>query len=282
METTETQDLYSERTITITPNIKWWVFDFRELKEYRDLFYFLVLRDIKVMYAQTILGLLWAVIQPATQIIIFSVVFGKIAKISTEGIPYVLFSSIAIIPWTYISQSTIQSSQSLISEKQMLGKVYFPRIIYPITPILSRMVDFSISLVILIGIAIYFDVAPTWRLFFLPLFVIEMMMIPAGLGMWLSSLAIRYRDVKYAMTFATRMLMYTAPIVYSASSIPEKYRILYSLNPLVSVIEGFRAILLGSAIPWNYVLPGSIITVLIFLSGAMYFRYMERIIVDVI
>ena len=282
METTETQDLYSERTITITPNIKWWVFDFRELKEYRDLFYFLVLRDIKVMYAQTILGLLWAVIQPATQIIIFSVVFGKIAKISTEGIPYVLFSSIAIIPWTYISQSTIQSSQSLISEKQMLGKVYFPRIIYPITPILSRMVDFSISLVILIGIAIYFDVVPTWRLLFLPLFIIEMMMIPAGLGMWLSSLAIRYRDVKYAMPFATRMLMYTAPIVYSASSIPEKYRILYSLNPLVSVIEGYRAILLGSSIPWNYVLPGSIITVLIFLSGAMYFRYMERIIVDVI
>ncbi len=282
METTETQGLYSERTITITPKIKWWVFDFKELKEYRDLFYFLVLRDIKVMYAQTILGLLWAVIQPATQIIIFSVVFGKIAKISTEGIPYVLFSSIAIIPWTYISQSTVQSSQSLISEKQMLGKVYFPRIIYPITPILSRMVDFSISLVILIGIAIYFDVVPTWRLFFLPLFIIEMMMIPAGLGMWLSSLAIRYRDVKYAMPFATRMLMYTAPIVYSASSIPEKYRILYSLNPLVSVIEGFRAILLGSPIPWNYVLPGSIITVLIFLSGAMYFRYMERIIVDVI
>lgn len=282
METTEKRDLYSERIITITPKIKWWFFDFKELKEYRDLFYFLVLRDIKVMYAQTILGLLWAVIQPAIQIIIFSVVFGKIAKISTDGIPYVLFSSIAIIPWTYISQSTIQSSQSLITEKQMLGKVYFPRIIFPITPILSRMVDFSISLIILIGIVIYFNVTPTWRLFLLPLFIIEMMLIPAGLGMWLSSLAIRYRDVKYAMPFVTRMLMYTAPIVYSASSIPEKYRILYSFNPLVSIIEGYRAILLGNSIPWNYVLPGSIMTVLIFLSGAMYFRYMERIIVDVI
>jgi lipopolysaccharide transport system permease protein len=282
METMEKQDFYSERIITITPKIKWWSFDFKELKEYRDLFYFLVLRDIKVMYAQTILGFLWAILQPATQIIIFSVVFGKIAQVSTEGIPYVLFSSIAIIPWTYMSQSLIQSSQSLVSEKHMLGKVYFPRIIYPIVPILSRMVDFSISLVIIIGIAIYFNVAPTWRLVFLPFFTIEMMMIPVGLGMWLSSLAIRYRDVKHAMPFVIRMLMYTAPIVYSASSIPEKYRMLYSLNPLVSVIEGYRAVLLGNSIPWNYVLPGSIITFLIFLSGAMYFRYMERIFVDVI
>jgi len=256
--------------------------DFAELRRYQDLFYFLVLRDVKVLYAQTILGFTWAILNPAIQIILFTVIFGKIASVPTDGIPYFLFSAVAIIPWTYMSESMIQSSQSLVSEQHMLGKIYFPRMIYPLTPLFSKLVDFTISSLLLIGVLIFYKVTPTWNMLLLPLFVILMMSVPAGIGMWLSSLAIRYRDVKFAMSFIIRMLIYTAPIVYSASSIPDAYRVLYSFNPIVGVIEGFRACLLGLPIPWMYILPGIGTAVILLASGAMYFRRMERIFVDVI
>jgi len=266
----------------ITPPKGFEAVDFAELSRYRDLFYFLVLRDVKVLYAQTILGFAWAILNPAIQIILFTVIFGKIANVPTDGIPYFLFSAVAIIPWTYMSESMMQSSQSLVSEQSMLGKIYFPRMIFPLTPIVSKLVDFSISLVLLLAVMLYYGVAPTWNLLLLPLFVIMMMSIPAGIGMWLSALAIRYRDVKFAMSFIIRMLIYTAPIVYSASSIPDAYRVLYSINPIVGVIEGFRACLLGITIPWVYILPGIVTSVILLTSGAVYFRRMERMFVDVI
>ncbi len=260
----------------------WQFVDFKELKEYRDLFYFMVWREIKVLYAQTILGFSWAILQPLVQIVIFTVVFGKVAKLSTEGIPYFLFSSVAIIPWTYMSQSMTQSSQSLIMGQGMLGKIYFPRLIFPITPVLARLVDFGISILILLGVMLYYRVLPTWNLFLFPLFFVLMMAIPAGVGMWLSALAIRFRDVKFAMPFVIQMLIYSAPIVYSASAIPENYRIIYSLNPIVGVIEGYRACFLGTSIPWLYICPGIITAIIIFFSGAFYFKRMERVFVDVI
>jgi lipopolysaccharide transport system permease protein len=229
----------------------WQVINFRELKEYRDLFFFLAWRDIKALYAQTIMGLSWAILQPLIQIVLFTVIFGKVAQISTDGIPYFLFSTVAIIPWTYMSQAMTMSSESLVTGQQILGKVYFPRLIFPVTP-------------------------------FLPFFIILMMLIPASTGLWLSSLAIRYRDVRQVMPFTVRMLMYTGPIVYAFSSIPEQYRFLYSLNPIVGVIEGFRACLLGSPIPWTYIYPGIITSVILLVSGAFYFKKMERIVADVI
>ncbi len=256
--------------------------DFAELRRYRDLFYFLVLRDVKVLYAQTILGFAWAILNPAIQIVLFTVIFGKIANVPTDGIPYFLFSTVAIIPWTYMSESMIQSSQSLVSEQGMLGKVYFPRMIFPLTPVLSKMVDFTISLLLLIGVLMFYKVTPAWNMLLLPVFVFYMMLIPAGIGMWLSSLAVRFRDVKFAMSFIIRMLIYTAPVLYSASSIAPEYRLLYSLNPIVGVVEGFRACLLGGPIAWEYIVPGMATCVLLFLSGAMYFRRMERVVVDVI
>jgi lipopolysaccharide transport system permease protein len=256
--------------------------DFAELRRYRDLFYFLVLRDIKVLYAQTILGFSWAILNPAIQIILFTVIFGKIANVPTDGIPYILFSTVAIIPWTYMSEATMHSSQSLVSEQGMLGKVYFPRMIYPLTPVLSKLVDFCISLVLLIGVLLYFQVAPTWNMLLLPVFMLYMILIPAGIGMWLSSLAVRFRDVKFAMSFIIRMLIYTAPVLYSATSIPSEYRLLYSLNPIVGVMEGYRACLLGGPIPWEFIVPGMVTGLLMVISGAMYFRRMERVIVDVI
>jgi lipopolysaccharide transport system permease protein len=266
----------------IKPKSGWQIIDFKELKEYRDLFYFLVWRDIKVLYAQTILGFLWAIIQPLIQIILFTIVFGKVAKISSEGIPYILFSTVAIIPWTYMSQSMTQSSQSLVTGQHMLGKVYFPRLIFPLTSVSAKLVDFVISMLIILGVILYYRVVPTWNLLLFPVLVLIMMSISAGVGMWLSAMAIRFRDIRHAMPFVVRMLMYTAPIVYSASSISENYRIIYSLNPIVSVIEGFRACLLGTPFPWLYIWPGIITTAIILTSGAFYFKRMERVFVDVI
>lgn len=272
----------SERVTVIESSSGWGLPDLKELRDYRDLFYFLVWRDIKVLYAQTVLGFSWAIFNPLIQIIIFSVIFGKVARISTDGIPYVLFSTVAIIPWTYMSEAMSTSSQSLVSGSAMLGKVYFPRVIFPITPVLAKLVDFSISLLLLVSVMVYYNISPTWNLLYLPFLVVLMMIIPAGVGLWLSALAIRYRDVKFAMPFVIRMLIYSAPILYTASAIPEQYRLLYSLNPLVAVIEGYRACLLGMPMPWEYILPGTFTAVLALIFGARYFKKMERVFVDVI
>lgn len=266
----------------ISAGNSWALFDFGELRRYRDLFYFLVWRDIKVLYAQTILGFSWAILNPLVQIVIFSVIFGRVANISTDGIPYVLFSTVAIIPWTYMSEAMTAASQSLVQGKQVLGKIYFPRVLFPLTPILAKLVDFSISLVILVAVMFYYQVPPTWNLLLLPPLIIAMMLVPTGLGMWLAALAIRYRDVKFAMSFFIKLLIYTAPILYTASAIPDEYRFWYSFNPLVAVIEGFRASLLGTPVEWQFIVPGLVTSVLIFLSGAIYFRRMEKVFVDVI
>lgn len=272
----------SASVTVIKPRTGWQLLDLKELKEYRDLFYFLVWRDIKVLYAQTVLGLSWAILNPLVQIVIFSVIFGRVAKINTDGIPYALFSTAAIIPWTYMSEAMTQSSQSLVAGHQMLGKIYFPRLLFPLTGVLSKLMDFGISLVILLGVLIYYHVTPTWNALYLPLFFLMMIAIPAGIGMWLSAMAIRFRDVKHAMPFVVRMLIYSAPIVYSASKIPEQYRIIYSLNPIVGVIEGYRACLLGTPMPWHYIWPGMITTVFLVVGGALYFKRMERVFADVI
>ncbi|MEA3547253.1 MAG: ABC transporter permease [Thermodesulfobacteriota bacterium] len=272
----------SPQVVTIKARSGWQAINLKELVAYRDLFGFLVWRDIKVLYAQTILGFLWALLQPLVQIIIFTFIFGKVAKLPTEGMPYVVFSTVAVIPWTYISQAMSASSQSLVSGQNMLGKVYFPRLIFPITPVLAKLVDFSLSLLIVLGVLVYYRIAPTWNLILLPVFIMLMVSVATGVGLWFSAMAIRFRDVKLAMPFAIRMLMYTAPIVYSASSIPGTYRTLYSFNPIVSVIEGFRACLLGTPFAWQYILPGMITALVILVSGAFYFQRMERVFVDVI
>lgn len=267
---------------TITAGNSWAFFDFGELRRYRDLFYFLVWRDIKVLYAQTVLGFSWAILNPLVQIVVFSVIFGRVARIETDGIPYVLFSTVAIIPWTYMSEAMNAASQSLVQGKQVLGKIYFPRVLFPLTPILAKLVDFSISLIILVIVMVYHQVVLTWNLLLMPPLILAMMLVPTGLGMWLAALAIRYRDIKFAMSFFIKLLIYSAPILYTASAIPEQYRFWYSFNPLVAVIEGFRAALLGTPIEWQFIVPGLVTSVLVFLSGAIYFRRMEKVFVDVI
>lgn len=276
------KEISGDQVTIIKPRPGWQLINFKELMEYRDLFFFLAWREIKVLYAQTILGLTWAILQPLLQIVLFTFIFGRVAKISTDGIPYTLFTSVAIIPWNYMSHAMTQSSQSLVTGQGMLGKIYFPRLIFPITPVLSRLVDFIIALVIILCIMLYYRVLPTWNITLFPVFVIWMMCIPASVGLWLSSFAIRFRDVRYAMTFVIQLLMYTAPIVYSASSIPYKYRIIYSLNPLVGVTEGLRACLLGTPFNWQYIWPGTITIIIMLISGALYFNRTQRFVVDVI
>ncbi len=200
----------------IKPDNSWFP-DFVELRAYTDLFYFLVLRDIKVLYAQTVLGFSWAILNPAIQILIFTLIFGRVAKIPTDGIPYILFSTVAIVPWTYMSNAMNGASQSLVVGQSILGKIYFPRVIFPLTPVIAKLIDFLISMVLIIAVMIYYGVPLTPQIAYLPLFVLVMVAVPIGVGLWLSALAIRYRDVKFAMAFAVRMLMYTAPIVYSAT-----------------------------------------------------------------
>lgn len=273
----------TEEPVTIiTAKSKWRFLDYKELVEYRDLFFFLAWRNVTVLYAQTILGFLWALLVPALQILIFTVIFGKVAEVGTDGIPYILFSTVAIIPWTFMSQAMGQSSLSLVDGQALLGKVYFPRILFPITPVCSRLIDFGISLSILVGVMAYYKVFPNANILFLPIFLVQMFLVPAAFGMFLSALAIRFRDVKIAMQFLLRMLIYSAPIVYTASNIPEKYRLIYSMNPIVGVIEGFRFCLLGVHVPWPYLAVSLGTTILFFMFAALYFHRMEHVFVDVI
>lgn len=272
--------------LRIEASKKWQMLDFKELIYYKDLLYFFVLRDFTVQFKQTILGLLWAIINPVFQMVVFSFIFGNLAAISSDGIPYPVFSFSAILPFNYFSQSLSGASSSLVGNANLLSKVYFPRILIPITPVLSKLADFAIAFVILIVMMIFFGISPTWNIVYLPLLIIMMIMTALGVGMWLSSLAIQYRDVKFAIGFITTLLMYTAPVVFPASLILEKYGyttyLVYGIYPMVGVIEGFRASLLGfKPMPWDLISIGAISSLILFLSGIIYFKRTERVFADV-
>lgn len=270
----------------IEPGRKWKLLDLKELAYYKDLLYFFVLRDFTVQFKQTILGFLWAVINPVFQMVVFSVIFGKLAEISSDGIPYPIFSFAAILPFNYFSQSLSGASGSLVGSASLLTKVYFPRILIPITPVLSKLVDFAIAFAILIVMMLYYSISPTWNILFLPLLILIMILSALGMGMWLSSLAIQYRDVKFALNYITTLLMYTAPVVFPASLILEKFGntayLLYGIYPMVGVIEGFRAALLGfRPMPWELIIIGAISSLVLFVTGGSYFKRTERIFADV-
>lgn len=268
--------------VILRPRSGWQLIDFRELVQYRDLFYFLVWRDIKVRYAQSILGIGWAIIQPVFSMIIFTLIFGRLANIGSDGVPYAIFSFTALVPWAYFSNAMTDSSSSLITSAEMLKKIYFPRIMIPLTAILAKLVDFTIAFILLLLLMPLFGVAPTWNAVFLPLLIVLMTLTAAGIGMWLTALAIQFRDVRYGLNFAVQLLMYASPVVYSVTLIPEHLRIIYALNPLVGVIEGFRSALLGTnPMPWDYIGVGAMVAVFLFISGAFYFRRMEKVFADV-
>lgn len=266
----------------IEPKKGWQLIDWKEIREYRDLFYFLVWRDIKVLYKQTILGFSWAIIRPVFSMIVFTIVFGKLAKVPSDGVPYPIFSYAALLPWTYFSTAMTSSSTSLIGNANMLSKVYFPRLIIPMTPVLAGLVDFGIASTILAGMMVWYGIIPTINILFLPLLILLMILTASGIGMWLSAMAIQYRDIRHASQFIGQLLMYAAPVVWPASLISDQYRLLYGLYPMAGVIEGFRSALLGTnPMPLDIIIAGSLSALMIFLSGMFYFRRLERVFADV-
>lgn len=270
----------------VEPASGWQLINWQELRAYKDLFYFLVLRDIKVLYKQTVLGFAWAIIRPFFSMIVFSIVFGSLAQVPSDGIPYPIFSYTALLPWTYFATAMADSTNSLVNNMNMLTKVYFPRLVIPMTPVLAKLVDFGIASLLLGAMMAWYGLAPTLNVLFLPLLVLLMVLTAAGIGMWLSALAIQYRDVKHAIQFVVQILMYAAPVVWPASLIGERFGqtawLLYGLYPMAGVIEGFRAALLGATpMPWDLIAIGSLSAVGLAVSGALYFRRLEDTFADV-
>jgi lipopolysaccharide transport system permease protein len=266
----------------IEPRPGWRLVDLRELVRYRDLLYFLTFRGIKVLYAQSAIGIGWAVLQPLCSMLVFTVVFGGFAGIQSDGVPYAIFSFTALVPWTYFSNAMLDASNSLVNQAQMITKVYFPRVILPLAGVLAKLIDFAIASMMLAVLMAWFRVVPTRNIIFLPLLVFIMVMAASGIGMWLTAIAIQYRDVKHALGFISQLIMYSTPVVYSASIIPPEWQNIYALNPMVGVIEGFRAALLGTRpMPWEWIGTGGLSACILLVSGLMYFRRRERLFADV-
>jgi len=280
-----------EACIVIQRRSGWQLVDWKELYQYRDLFQFLVWRGIKARYAQSVIGVGWAVIQPVFSMLVFTVVFGKLAKISSEGVPYALFSFAALVPWTYFSNALTDGTASLVSNSGMISKVYFPRLVLPLAAVTAKLVDFAIAMGLLFLLMIIYRVVPTWNVLMLPLLILLMVMTATGLGTWLTALAVQYRDVQHATSFVVQLFMYASPVVYSVNLIPKHHLLfgtpvnlqhLYALNPMVGVIEGFRAALLNTGpMPWDLIGIGTISAIMIALTGMFYFRSREHVFADV-
>lgn len=266
----------------LRPRSGWRSVDLRGLWAYRDLFLFLVWRDVRVIYAQSVLGIAWAVINPVVTMVVFSVIFGNLAGISSDGVPYPIFSFAALVPWTYFSSALGGASASLVSASAMIKKIYFPRMVIPLTPVAAKLVDFAIASVLLVVLMLWYRIAPTAAAFALPLLIGIMIITAAGVGMWLTALAVQYRDVKFAVPFIIQLWLYCSPVAYPTSLIPERWRLLYAVNPMVGVIEGFRSALLGTnPMPWDLIAVGSGTGLFMVVTGAMYFGRRERWFADV-
>ena len=270
-------------TVIDPSTTKGWWGQLREVWDYRDLFYFLVWRDIKTRYAQSVLGIGWAIIQPLFSMVVFTVVFGNMARISSDGVPYAIFSYTALVPWTYFSGALTRTGGSLLTARGMITKVYFPRLVVPLVAVTGKLMDFGIALLILFGLMLYFGFAPTVQVLLLPPVILMMVLTVAGVGMWLTALALQYRDITYSLGFGVQLLMYLSPVVYPSSMVPERFQVLYNLNPMAGVIEAFRSILLGTnPIPWEGLAIGAGMAFILALSGGAYFMKMERRFADVI
>ncbi len=257
--------------------------DVAALWEYRELLYFLVWRDVKVRYKQTFIGASWAIFQPAMTMAIFTVVFGNFAKIPSDGLPYAVFAYTALLPWTYFSTALSRSGTGLVSNANLITKVYFPRLIIPLASVIAPAVDFLFAFLLLLGLMAWFGIVPTWGILVLPLFFLLAMITALAIGLWLAPLNARYRDVGHTIPFVTQFWMFASPVVYPVSLIPESWRLLYSLNPMVGVIEGFRWALLGKGdTDFSPMLVSVAVVLVLLVGGLVFFKRMERTLADVI
>lgn len=270
--------------VDITPPEGWAVrAGIRELWAYRELFLFLVWRDVKVRYAQTVLGAGWVILQPLVTMGVLTLVFGRLARIPSDGVPYAVFSLAAVIPWSYFSGALSGASGSLVSSTSLLTKVYFPRLVIPFAPVLGGLVNFAVTFSLLLVILPVAGITPdASAIVLVPLLVVLMVLVAAGVGSWLAALAIQYRDVAGLSAFVVQAWMYLSPVVYPLSIVPESYRPLYVLNPMVGVIEGFRSAVLGTTpLPWAAIATSAAVSLVLFVSGVLYFRRLEHIFADV-
>ena len=270
--------------VIIKPSKGWVGLRLNDLWIYRELIYFLTWRDIKVRYKQSILGILWAILKPFMSMVVFTIFFGNFAKIPSDGIPYPIFSYTATLPWELFAAALGVASRSMVSNSNMISKIYFPRMIIPLASVMSSVVDFLIGFTILIGMMFYFKITPTIATLWLPLLILLALITALGVGFWSSALMVRYRDVGYIMPFISNLWMYLTPVVYPVSMIPEKWHVLYFLNPMAGVVEGFRYALLGTTQSFSsgMILISAAIAILLLITGMFYFRRMEKQFADMV
>jgi len=265
------------------PSRGWISLKLGEVWQYRELLYFLTWRDVKIRYKQAALGVGWAILQPLLTMVIFSVIFGGLAKLPSDGIPYPVFSYVALLPWQLFAGSLQRAGTSLVGNANLLTKVYFPRLIIPFSAVGAGLVDFGVSFVVLLGLMLYYGITPTWAILTLPFFVLLALLTALAVGLWLSALNVQYRDVQYAIPFLIQAWMYASPVAYSAGLIPSGiWRIVYGLNPLAGVIQGFRWALVGGTPPDELMVVSVVIVIILLISGLFYFRRMEKTFADVV
>ena len=270
-------------TLLIRPSRGWAALDLADLWEYRELIYFLTWRDIKVRYKQTVLGGAWAILQPFLTMVVFSVFFGRLAGIPSDGLPYPIFAYCALLPWQLFAHALTESSNSLVANERLITKVYFPRLVVPISAVLAGLLDFLVAFVVLIGMMMYYHIRPTAALWTVPLFLLLAVGAALGVGLWLSALNVQYRDVRYTIPFLTQFWLFLTPVAYPSTLVPVSWRALYGLNPMAGVVEGFRWALLGKAEGPGALLAVSVaITIVILVGGLYYFRRMEKTFADVV
>ena len=254
-----------------------------ELWQSRDLVWFMVMRDIRARYRQMALGPLWILLMPIIFMVVFSLVFGKMAKMPSEGLPYPLFNFTAVLPWQFFANSLNRTSSSLVSNLGTLTKIYFPRLVVPVSATLGSVVDFAASFLVMLGMMVYYDIYPGWQILLLPFYSFLALMASLGLGLWLATLSVRFRDIIIGLPFFLQVFLYLTPVVYPLSMVPERWQILYRLNPMTEVIVGWRWCLLGKGQAPDLITAAvCLIVALIFISGVMYFRRTERVIVDIL
>lgn len=256
----------------------------RDLWLYRELIYFMTWRDLKVRYKQTLLGASWAVLRPFLTMVVFSIFFGDLAQVPSDGVPYPIFSFAALVPWGLFSDAVSVAGRSLVQNRHMITKVYFPRVILPLSSILAGVVDFLIAFVVLMGMMLYYKIPPTANVWTLPLFLLLALVTATGVGLWLAALNVQYRDVAYITPFLTQLWLYVTPIAYPASMVPEGWQLIYSLNPMAGVVEGFRWALLGTdqGAPGTQLIVSSVVALVLLVTGYAYFRRMERNFADMV
>jgi lipopolysaccharide transport system permease protein len=255
----------------------------RELWEYRELLFFFAWRDIKVRYRQTVMGVLWAIIQPIFTMVIFSLFFGRLANIPSDGLPYPIFSFAALVPWTFFANALTQASNSLVINGAMLKKIYFPRLALPIATVLAGVVDFALAFIVLLGIMLFYGFVPTANVLWLPFFALLALVTSIGVSLWLAAMNVQFRDVRYTLPFLTQAWLFVTPIAYPSSLLAEPWRTIYGLNPMAGVVEGFRWALLGTdTAPGSMMIVSSLVALILLVSGAFYFRRMEQSFADVV